>query len=220
MFNNKLHFFFELVSVRLLSLRLLRISRDVKCYRRLLLVASCNTTNGRTERVSCTIMFLSHSLHDHPIWLTHDKQHIRNVSVLQAHVCHISNGKTANVTFYVLTAMNMDNTVFKECGAVWAGGSLPKYIGHMFSLSFLPEDGPSNLLRNVGKYVSGCMTSWYGRQNRRLRYIYSRFHRSVLNLFCGLDVHGSVRRNTNRIEITNKMRPCSRIYYFNVKFIT
>jgi len=25
------------------------------------------------------------------------------------------------------------------------------------------------------------------------------------------DVHGSVHRNTNLIEITNKMRPCSRI---------
>ena len=31
-----------------------------------------------------------------------------------------------------------------------------------------------------------------------------------------LDVHGSVHHNTNSIEITNKMRPCSRIYYSNV----
>ena len=31
-----------------------------------------------------------------------------------------------------------------------------------------------------------------------------------------LDIHGSVHYNTNRIEITNKMRPCSRIYYSNV----
>jgi hypothetical protein len=30
------------------------------------------------------------------------------------------------------------------------------------------------------------------------------------------DVHGSVHYNINRIEITNKMRPCSRIYYSNV----
>jgi hypothetical protein len=30
-----------------------------------------------------------------------------------------------------------------------------------------------------------------------------------------LDVHGSVH-NINRIEITNKMQPCSRIYYSNV----
>ena len=30
------------------------------------------------------------------------------------------------------------------------------------------------------------------------------------------DVRGSVHHNTNRIEITNKMRPCSRIYYSNV----
>jgi hypothetical protein len=29
------------------------------------------------------------------------------------------------------------------------------------------------------------------------------------------DIHGSVHHNTNRIEITNKMRPCSRIYYSN-----
>jgi len=31
-----------------------------------------------------------------------------------------------------------------------------------------------------------------------------------------LDVHGSVHRNINLIERTNKMRQCSRIYYFNV----
>jgi len=30
------------------------------------------------------------------------------------------------------------------------------------------------------------------------------------------DVHGSVHRNTKLIEGTNKMRPCSRIYYSNV----
>jgi len=29
-------------------------------------------------------------------------------------------------------------------------------------------------------------------------------------------VHGSVHHNINCIEITNKMRPCSRIYYSNV----
>ena len=32
----------------------------------------------------------------------------------------------------------------------------------------------------------------------------------------GFDVHGSVHHNINRIEITNKMRQCNRIYYFNV----
>jgi hypothetical protein len=32
-------------------------------------------------------------------------------------------------------------------------------------------------------------------------------------IFCTLDVHGSVHHNVNRIEITNKMRPCGRIYY-------
>ena len=31
-----------------------------------------------------------------------------------------------------------------------------------------------------------------------------------------LDVHGSMHRNINLIERTNKMRPCSRIYYSNV----
>ena len=31
-----------------------------------------------------------------------------------------------------------------------------------------------------------------------------------------VDVHGSVHRNTNLIERTNKMQPCSRIYYSNV----
>jgi hypothetical protein len=30
------------------------------------------------------------------------------------------------------------------------------------------------------------------------------------------DVYGSVPHNTSRIEITNKMRPCSKIYYSNV----
>ena len=30
------------------------------------------------------------------------------------------------------------------------------------------------------------------------------------------DVHGSVHRNINLIERTNKMQPCSRIYYSNV----
>ena len=30
------------------------------------------------------------------------------------------------------------------------------------------------------------------------------------------DVHGSVHRNINLIERTNKMQPCSRIYYSSV----
>jgi len=34
-----------------------------------------------------------------------------------------------------------------------------------------------------------------------------------MNLF---DIYGSVHRNINLIERTNKMRPCSRIYYSNV----
>jgi len=31
-----------------------------------------------------------------------------------------------------------------------------------------------------------------------------------------LDIRGSVHHNTNLIEIANKMRPCSRIYYSSV----
>jgi len=31
-----------------------------------------------------------------------------------------------------------------------------------------------------------------------------------------LDIHGSVHRNINLIERTNKMQPCSRIYYSDV----
>jgi len=32
----------------------------------------------------------------------------------------------------------------------------------------------------------------------------------------GLDVRGSVHHSINHIEITNKMQPCTRIYYSNV----
>jgi hypothetical protein len=35
-----------------------------------------------------------------------------------------------------------------------------------------------------------------------------------------LDVRGSVHHSTNRIEVTNKMQPCTRIYYSNVLLIT
>ena len=38
-------------------------------------------------------------------------------------------------------------------------------------------------------------------------------NRNMLNLF---DVHGSVHRNIKFIERTNKMQPCSRIYYSSV----
>jgi hypothetical protein len=38
---------------------------------------------------------------------------------------------------------------------------------------------------------------------------------SLQVLHC-VDVHGSVHRNIKLIEITNKMQPCSRIYYSNV----
>jgi hypothetical protein len=34
-----------------------------------------------------------------------------------------------------------------------------------------------------------------------------------------IDVYGSVRHSTNRIEITNKMQPCTRNYYSNVLLI-
>ena len=40
--------------------------------------------------------------------------------------------------------------------------------------------------------------------------------RSKPHALSKLDIHGSVHHNTDRIEITNKMRPCSRIYYSNV----
>ena len=36
------------------------------------------------------------------------------------------------------------------------------------------------------------------------------------NTVCELDVRGSVHHNINLIERTNKMQPCSRIYYSNV----
>jgi len=36
------------------------------------------------------------------------------------------------------------------------------------------------------------------------------------NISMGHDVRGSVHRNTNLIERTNKMRPCIRIYYSSV----
>jgi len=44
-------------------------------------------------------------------------------------------------------------------------------------------------------------------------------HRTMLtawNQLRRLDVHGSVHYNLNLIERTNKMQPCSRIYYSNV----
>jgi len=40
--------------------------------------------------------------------------------------------------------------------------------------------------------------------------------RQVLLYFISLDIHGSVHRNINLIERTNKMQPCSRIYYSSV----
>ena len=38
----------------------------------------------------------------------------------------------------------------------------------------------------------------------------------VCVFFYKLDVHRSFHHNTNRIDMTKKMRPCSRIYYSNV----
>jgi len=34
--------------------------------------------------------------------------------------------------------------------------------------------------------------------------------------YSNIDIHGSMHRNINVIERTNKMRQCSRIYYSNV----
>ena len=49
---------------------------------------------------------------------------------------------------------------------------------------------------------------------------YRRKRRRKLTLFIDylkkFDIHKSVHRNINLIERTNKMRPCSRIYYYNV----
>jgi len=39
------------------------------------------------------------------------------------------------------------------------------------------------------------------------------------NKVAELDVHGSVRRNRKLIERTNKMQPCSRIYYSSVSLL-
>jgi len=38
----------------------------------------------------------------------------------------------------------------------------------------------------------------------------------AVNGFYKLDIHRSVYRNINLIERTNKMQPCSRIYYSNI----
>jgi hypothetical protein len=39
---------------------------------------------------------------------------------------------------------------------------------------------------------------------------------TTLKVFSEFYVHGFVHHSTDRTEITNKMRPCSRIYYSNV----
>ena len=49
-----------------------------------------------------------------------------------------------------------------------------------------------------------------------MRNILEKLCRENQNTFYLLDVHGSVHRDINLTERTNKMQPCSRIYNFNV----
>jgi hypothetical protein len=53
-----------------------------------------------------------------------------------------------------------------------------------------------------------------------LEKVFKNWTSSALAFFCStdwsFDVHGSVHRNVNLIERTNKMQPCSKIYYSNV----
>jgi len=46
--------------------------------------------------------------------------------------------------------------------------------------------------------------------------IYLSLHGSLTDSCWGFDVHGSVHRKINLIQRSNKMQPCSRIYYSNV----
>jgi hypothetical protein len=39
---------------------------------------------------------------------------------------------------------------------------------------------------------------------------------NILSIFRQLHVYGALHRNTDLIERTNKMQPCSRVYYSNV----
>ena len=50
----------------------------------------------------------------------------------------------------------------------------------------------------------------------RTRLLYVTPEQANTNTFKVFDVHGSVHRNINLIERTNKMWPCSRIYYSSV----
>jgi hypothetical protein len=55
-------------------------------------------------------------------------------------------------------------------------------------------------------------------RNTKIRFLFTGFHKIAKKRLLALsfDVYGSVRhRNINLIERTNKMRPCSRIYYSN-----
>jgi len=61
--------------------------------------------------------------------------------------------------------------------------------------------------RNVHSVVIG---------KSRTKLLRQRFRRSLVDK---LDVRGSVRHSTNHIEITNKMQPCTRIYYSSVLLI-
>ena len=53
---------------------------------------------------------------------------------------------------------------------------------------------------------------WMSPQNYKIEALFPVGFKFVMSL----DVHGSVHHNINPTEITNNMRPCSRIYYSNV----
>jgi uncharacterized protein with von Willebrand factor type A (vWA) domain len=61
--------------------------------------------------------------------------------------------------------------------------------------------------RNVHSVVIG---------KSRTKLLRRRFRRSWVD---NLDIHGSVHHSTNHRVITNKMQPCTRIYYSSVLLI-
>ena len=51
-------------------------------------------------------------------------------------------------------------------------------------------------------------------KNQRDILIYQIYFGLEIYMFRTVDVYGSVHLSTNHIEITNKMQPCTRIYYY------
>jgi hypothetical protein len=121
--------------------------------------------------------------------------------------------------------------ILKECGPcpVFAGFTLA------FALQLRKNQGKTSvgllnlsyMFRRVIQHVQGrtslLLAQSHGRNMEEAfetLYIFVSSHcRPLLFLYDihpQLDVHGFVRRNINLIERTNKMQPCSRIYYSNV----